>query len=427
MFLALVITVGYSFLVWLIFFKLKLIKFSIGWGIVTALVGAHVLLIFLIGLRFVTPYSTDAKVIQHTIQLIPRLPEPTLVTGVLVAQNVPVKKGQPLFTFDRRPYEYKVNGIKAQLAGAQQKVRELKAQFDAATSTVAEVKAQRTMLKAALDAAIGAVAEARAKQLLSSDTYELSEAVLKADSRAISQLRLDQTRQSLVEADAAIEVALANEKKARVAFEEQAEAAIQVALANQESARLAYTSQINGVNTTVAQLQAELEQALYNLDNTTMTAPEDGYIINLQVEPGMVAGIFRVGAIASFVVDADRYVLASYYQEVLKYMKTGQPVEVALDLYPGQIFKGRVKNIWQGTGEGQYLPSGDLPKFDPPPNPPQGRFAVQIVLDDEDQAKFPIGTQGTAAIYTAQGGWAAMRRIGIRAHSWLNWLYPIPF
>src|SRR5271168_1534018 len=116
MFLALVITVGYSFLVWLIFFKLKLIKFSIGWGIVTALVGAHVLLIFLIGLRFVTPYSTDAKVIQHTIQLIPRLPEPTLVTGVLVAQNVPVKKGQPLFTFDRRPYEYKVNGIKAQLA-----------------------------------------------------------------------------------------------------------------------------------------------------------------------------------------------------------------------------------------------------------------------------------------------------------------------
>lgn len=48
----------------------------------------------MIGLRFVTPYSTEAKVIQHTIQLIPRLPEPTLVTAVLVAPNVPVKQGQ---------------------------------------------------------------------------------------------------------------------------------------------------------------------------------------------------------------------------------------------------------------------------------------------------------------------------------------------
>ena len=55
-------------------------------------------------------------------------------------------------------------------------------------------------------------------------------------------------------------------------------------------------------------------------------------------------------------------------------------VEVALDLYPGQIFKGKVQSIWRGSGEGQYLPSGDLPKFAPlPPNTPQGCFAVQIV------------------------------------------------
>jgi len=37
-----------------------------------------------IGLFFVTPYSTEAKIVQLTIQLIPRLTEPTLVTGVLV-------------------------------------------------------------------------------------------------------------------------------------------------------------------------------------------------------------------------------------------------------------------------------------------------------------------------------------------------------
>ena len=58
---------------------------------------------------------------------------------------------------------------------------------------------------------------------------------------------------------------------------------------------------------------------------------------------------------------------------------------------------------------------------------PQGRFAVKIIVDDETQSKFPIGAQGSAAIYTGGGGFAVLRRIGIRAHSWANWLYPLPF
>jgi len=36
---------------------------------------------------------------------------------------------------------------------------------------------------------------------------------------------------------------------------------------------------------------------------------------------------------------------------------------------------------------------------------------------------FPIGAQGTAA--TESGGFAALRRISIRAYSWGNWLYPL--
>ena len=82
-------------------------------------------------------------------------------------------------------------------------------------------------------------------------------------------------------------------------------------------------------------------------------------------------------------------------------MKPGQLVEAALDLYPGQIFPGKVQAIWQGSGAGQMLPSGTLPDFSAvPPKMPQGQFAVAIRLDDADQSKFPIGTQGRAAIYT---------------------------
>jgi hypothetical protein len=45
------------------------------------------------------------------------------------------------------------------------------------------------------------------------------------------------------------------------------------------------------------------------------------------------------------------------------------------------------------------------------------------------RATEPIGAQGIAAIYTGgeHGAWAALRKISIRAHSWINWLYPINF
>jgi hypothetical protein len=35
-----------------------------------------------------------------------------------------------------------------------------------------------------------------------------------------------------------------------------------------------------------------------------------------------------------------------------------------------------------------------------------------------------LGAHGVAAIYTG-GGFAVMRKIAIRAHAWLNWLYPL--
>ncbi len=90
------------------------------------------------------------------------------------------------------------------------------------------------------------------------------------------------------------------------------------------AAELSYEANINGVNTNVANIEAELLQAQFYLDNTTMKAPEDGRIVNLQVRPGMVSGILRVGGIAALIASADRYLLATYFQENLKYVRPGQ-------------------------------------------------------------------------------------------------------
>src|SRR4029450_12243603 len=144
--IALAITAVYLGLAYLTFFKFKWIKFSITWAVICALIGMHVVLVFIIGMHFMTPYSTDAKVIQHTIQLVPRLPEPTLVTGVLVKPNTPVKRGQPLFQFDRTPYENKVRELQAALAAARQNVLGLENDVKTAQAVVARANAQRSAL-----------------------------------------------------------------------------------------------------------------------------------------------------------------------------------------------------------------------------------------------------------------------------------------
>jgi multidrug resistance efflux pump len=380
----LVLTVAFT-VFWLVFFRFKLIRLTPGWGIIFAFFVVHLMLVFLIGLRFVTPFSANATVVQRTIQLIPRLPEPTLVTGVLVEEGAPVKKGQPVFQFDRRPYEYKVNQVQAQLAEAKQNVNVLK-----------------------LNVEVASQAATKAKVDLSFTQYQKQMFDKLAKEQAV---REEDVEQWLTRVNAA-------------------QATSDGAVAALERANVQYKSEINGVNTTVASMDAQLQQAQYYLDNTTLTAPEDGRIINLQVRPGMVSGIYRIGGIAALIADADRYVLATYFQENLKYVQPGQGVEISLDLYPGQIFTGRVDSIWKANGGGQYLPSDEIPKFQPlNPNLPQGQYAVKILLDDPDQFKFPIGAQGSTAIYTAgeYGAWAALRKISIRAHSWLNWVYPINF
>jgi hypothetical protein len=93
MILGLLMLFGYCFLMWLIFFKLKLAKFGIPQAVIGVFVGVHLLIIFLIGLRFMAPLATEARIVQYTVQLIPRLPEPTLVTAVLVQPNVAGQEG----------------------------------------------------------------------------------------------------------------------------------------------------------------------------------------------------------------------------------------------------------------------------------------------------------------------------------------------
>ncbi|MEA3411002.1 MAG: HlyD family secretion protein [Pseudomonadota bacterium] len=377
---ALVITFLYVFVVWLFFFKLKVAKFNVIWGLATFWIGVHLLLVFLIGTRFSQPYTKDARIVRHTIQIVPRLSEPTLLKEVIVEPNAAVNKGDPLFRFDDTLYRQRVAGLEAELVAEKQNVLILQADIDAANQAILKNDADIKYAQQQVD--------------------RYSDMVKKGAAREAS---LDQWRDKLADAKASLGVDQANLKKAR----------------------LQYESQIDGVNTSVAQVQAKLDQAQYYLDQTVIYAPGDGFITNLQAQPGLVVGTRRIGAIASFIVDSDPYLLGTYFQEHLKFVEVGQPVEIALDMHPGEIFTGKVENIWWATGQGQFMPRGTIPKF--VHREVKGRFAVKIRFDDEGKLRLPAGAQGAAAIYTDVGkGFSPLRRIIIRTYTWANWLYPLP-
>src|SRR6185437_15230077 len=66
-----------------------------------------------------------------------------------------------------------------------------------------------------------------------------------------------------------------------------AEGALQTAEARAEQARIAAQAQIDGVNTTVARLRAEVADAQYELDQAVVRAPSNGFVTQLYLRPGL--------------------------------------------------------------------------------------------------------------------------------------------
>lgn len=376
-----VITFVYLLLMWLVFFKFKWLRLTPAWGVLSGFFVLHLILVPLVGTRFYSPLTTDVRIVRHTVQLIPRLPEPTLVAEVRVKENMPVKKGDTLFVFDQRIYQSEVREAQAAVVAAKQNVEILETDILIAKDSVTKVQAELNFA-----------------QIQQQRFLEL------ASQSAGSQEDLDQwTSQVAID-----EASLARAKE------------------ELHRAELAYTSQIDGVNTSVIEAEEQLAQAQYFLDQTEMKAPRDGVIVNLQAQEGMVAGIIRAGAIASLIVDQNPYILAAYRQENLKFVREGQPVVLALNTEPGKHFSGKVEEIWWASRRGQFLPSGELPEFPDLPVTPDVRLPVKISVDDPT-VRLPIGAGGATVILTSDNPFTWLGQISLRTYTWARWLYPLPF
>jgi multidrug resistance efflux pump len=309
------LTLCYSAIVWVVFFKLKLLPWNRATQGTVVGIGIVALLTLVIAMNLYQPYSQDVRVYRSVIQIAPRVTG--RVNEVAVRPNTPVSKGDVLFRIDPDPFQYEVDRLQA------------------------DVKLKKIVL---------------------------------ADAKALTG--------------------------ARVA----AEIKLQRAQAEHDAAR------------------AQLADARWSLNETTIKAPANGTVTNLSLRPGQVASMMASLPVMSLIQDDEPTVIATFPQSALAFIQVGDPAELALERLPGRIIQARVQAIVPGTGQGQLVPSGKLLEWTEAPV--AGRFALRLVLDDEAGAiDLPAGAAGEAAIYTDRGtAIRIIRKVMIRMTTWLNYV-----
>ena len=316
-----------------------------------------------------TPYTSQATVQAFIVRMAPEVSG--RVQDVSVADNQRVKAGDVLFRIDAQPYEIALKQADARLAGVGQTI---------GANTAAVAAAQERLV------------EAQAKR----------EHVIEQSNRTLELVKkgvYSEARRDLVTKE--IEVA---------------EASAREAASELERARQELGPQGNE-NPQFREALAAVEQAKLNLVRTTVVAPSDGVITNLQLADGEFVDVGH--AALTFIDTADAWVNANFRENSLEHVKTGTPVELVLDTLPGRIFDAKVESIGWGVSQGSIDPETGLPKINEPMGlvrTPQ-RFTVKIEPNRADYVPGSVryGSQANVIVYASDNALVnAIGRLWIR-------------
>lgn len=170
----------------------------------------------------------------------------------------------------------------------------------------------------------------------------------------------------------------------------------------------------------------QIEVAQFDLDETDVLAPTQGYVTQKLLHPGMMAVPLPLRPVMVFVHHDEDIFIGWFRQNSLLRLEPGDAAEVALDGLPGDVFSGEVVATLPALKEGQVQPSGDLLTESNPP----GLVPVHIRITDPDfdqyRGQIPGGAYGQSAIYTEHLHHVAIiRKILLRMSSWMNYLFPL--
>jgi RND family efflux transporter MFP subunit len=166
------------------------------------------------------------------------------------------------------------------------------------------------------------------------------------DREVIEQVR--QAEASLEVSKATIRQREADLKVAEVNFERSKNLFARQLLAKQslddaESRYLAAVAQLDLAKAQLNQNEARLQELRFNLQNTVIASPVDGFVGKRNVDPGAMVNTNT--AIAS-VVDISRLKLVvNVVERDLRMVNAGDVGTVEVDAYPGEKFSGRIARV----------------------------------------------------------------------------------
>jgi len=336
-----------------------------------------VLFIFLfIPMQWGAP-AGPARVLTRAVQIVPNVSGQ--VAEIAARANVPLKKGDLLFRIDPEPFV-----IAEELAKA----------------SLVRIQAQALQDKDALANAEAQLKQMQAAQTLAQARYD-DDAKL-VQSGAISENRLEKREADLDRANGAVDQANATVSQAQTELGAVTE---------------------SGVVAKVAEAQAQLDQVRWNLEQTDVRAPADGFVTNLALAVGQRVTNMPFAPSMLFIDTSEKILIAEIHQIYLRHVQPGQEVEIAFKTRPGEMVTGKVETTINMTSQGQAIVSGTLSATGSVQAEP---FFVRIALDDAVGSDLLLpGVVGTATIYTdSVAATHVIRKVMIRMEGILNYLNP---
>jgi membrane fusion protein (multidrug efflux system) len=236
------------------------------------------------------------------------------LSAVLVDDNQPMKAGQVLARIDDRDFAVALQQAKADVATARAKIADRQAALDAQQSVI--------------DSARATIALDQAQEIFAEQ---------------------DNQRYTTLAADGWGTVQKAQEAASRIAASRAAVARDRAALANAIKQIEVLTAQVAAAQAALEHAQAVQTEAELNLSYATIVAPTDGVVGNRTLRVGQYV---QAGTQLMSVVPADAaYIVANYKETQLTNVHQGQPVTIAVDTFPGQVFRGHVNSLAPASGQ----------------------------------------------------------------------------
>ena len=370
----------YAFFVWLIFIKFKWLPWNTTSQVTVVIIPVVALTALVLTLNVVAPSSADVRVIKYVVQVIPQVRG--RVIEVPVEPNRLVKKGELLFRIDPAQYQIELTAAKARLAADEAKLAQ-------ASAGVVDASAGARQLQEQLKSASGQVAALRPKLDLARLRVKQNRELVATG--AGDRFALEQAEADVVELEAQVATAVANEGQVTQKLS---------GLVNGEQASVAAArAQLATAKAQVDLSRADVASAQWNLDQTSVYAPANGYAVNVQLRAGSFVTAFPVAPAMSF-VEEEYQVIAFYAQNELPLVEPGNRAEFTLKMLPGRVIRAKVDSVVWAQGQGQVVQSGQLPTTGAIPIVP-GRFPVKLEVDPRDRDLFlAAGAVGQGAIFT---------------------------